>query len=194
VENDTSSVADPATLRVACTLCGVEIPKATVKWVNGRPACSECVNRVRSELAAQAPTPAAFPLAIVGGTVGALAGAAVWVGIAVAANVEVGWIAVLVGWLAGQGVKLGANGKRGMPLQVLACILAVVGMFAAKYGIFAHEWVKQMGGSYFSSAALSVFPDILPKMITAFDALFAVLAVMAAFRVPKATPVSIVES
>ncbi len=194
----------------ACSLCGKSVLQSSLASVNGRAACASCVGRVRAELAAQAPTPGVFPLATAGGLVGALIGAAVWTGIVIATDYQVGFVAVLVGYLAGTGVKLGAGKHRGKPLQVLAAALSFFGLLVAKYATFAYAVVDNASKrgyhvSYFDPRILtgatdlpgfSVFPsffDALPKLVTAFDAIFVFIAIAAAFRVPKATPVTIIE-
>ena len=184
--------ADMAT----CSLCQNKVAKATTYLVNSQVGCADCVARVRAELAAQAPGGTRLLVAAAGGLVGALVGAAVWAGVAIATNFEVGYIAVLVGFLAGLGVKLGARTQRGALLQYLAAALAVVGLLAAKYMLFAWAVVKfgQEKGvdiSYFDSRILSVFPSALGEMISGFDALFLILALAAAYRVPRAHAISI---
>lgn len=189
-------MVDGAADMVTCSLCQHEVPQTTTYLVNGQVSCAECTARVRAELAAQVPGGKNLLVAAAGGLAGALVGAAVWTGVAIATNFEVGYIAVLVGFLAGLGVKMGARTQRGPLLQYLAAGLAVVGLFAAKYMLFAYTVVhvgQEQGVdiSYFDGRLLSLFPEALGEMLSAFDALFLVLALMAAYRVPKAVPVSI---
>jgi hypothetical protein len=181
---------------VTCSLCQREVARPTTYLVNGQISCGECVANVQAELAAQVPGGANLLVAAAGGLAGALVGAAVWAAVAIATNFEVGYIAVLVGFLAGLGVKMGARTQRGALLQYLAAGLAVVGLLAAKYIIFAYAMVKfghEQGVdiSYFDGRLLSVFPSALGEMVNAFDALFLILALMAAYRVPKAAQISI---
>jgi hypothetical protein len=190
------SVVDEAADMVTCSLCQREVPKPTTYLVNAQVSCAECAAKVRAELAAQVPGGANLLVAAVGGLAGALVGAAVWAGIAIATNLEVGYVAVLVGFLAGFGVKMGARTQRGLLLQCLAAGLAVVGLLAAKYMLFAYTVVKlghEQGVdiSYVDGRILSLFPEALGQMVSGFDALFLILALMAAYRVPKAVPVSI---
>jgi hypothetical protein len=179
-----------------CSLCQGQVPRATTYLVNAHVSCADCAAKVRAELAAQVPGGSNLLVAVVGGLVGALAGAMVWAGVAIATNFEVGYIAVLVGFLAGLGVKKGAGPQRGALLQYLAASLAVMGLLAAKYLVFAYAVVKLghergIDLGYLDGRVLSAFPDALGEMVSAFDALFLVLALMAAYRVPKAAPVSI---
>jgi hypothetical protein len=190
------STVDGAEDIVMCSLCQRQVAKPTTYLVNAQVSCAECVAKVRAALAAQVPRGANLLVAAAGGLVGALVGAIVWAGVAIATNFEVGYIAVLVGFLAGLGVKIGARTQRGALLQYLAAGLAVVGLLAAKYMLFVHVMVnlgheKGVDISYFDGRILSVFPEALGQMVSAFDALFLILALMAAYRVPKAVPISI---
>jgi hypothetical protein len=189
-------MVDVAAEMATCSLCQCQVPKTTTYLVNAQVTCAECVAKVREELAAQVPGGANLLVAAAGGLVGALVGAAVWALVAIVTNFEVGYIAVLVGFLAGLGVKIGARTQRGLLLQYLAAGLAVVGLLAAKYTLFAYAVVRlvhERGGDvgYFDGSLVSLFPGALGKMVSAFDALFLILALMAAYRVPKAAPISI---
>lgn len=188
--------APPAVPMVTCTLCNSEVPGASAYLVNEQLSCADCVAKVRAELAMQEPTASGLAAAVAGGLAGALAGAAVWAGVAMATDLEVGYVAILVGFLAGLGVKLGARKQRGVVLQCIAAGLAVVGLLAAKYMVFAYVAVKvgRENGvdlSYLDTRFLSVFPEVLGETINGFDALFLVLALVAAYRVPKANAIAI---
>jgi hypothetical protein len=189
-------VDEAAADMVTCSLCQRQVPSPTAHLVNAQVTCAECVATVRAELAAQVPGGAKLLGAAAGGLAGALVGAAVWAGVAIVTKLEVGYVAVLVGYLAGLGVKIGARPQRGSLLQILAAGLAVVGLFAAKYMLFAYavvEYGHEQGidVSYFDGRILSTFPDALGDLVSGFDALFLILALLAAHRVPKAVPIEI---
>jgi hypothetical protein len=190
------TMVDEAADMVTCSLCQREVPRTTTYLVNAQVGCAECVARVRTELAVQEPGGVNLLFAAAGGLVGALVGAAVWAGVAIATNYEVGYVAVLVGFLAGLGVNIGARRQRGALLQYLAAGLAVVGLLAAKYMLFAYAMAKvarEQGVdiSYLDSRLVSVFPEALGEMVNGFDALFLILALLAAYRVPRAVQISI---
>lgn len=194
---DVDEVESAATVdRATCALCNSVVPRVETYLVNSQVGCAACVAKVREELATQVPGGMNLLAAAGGGLAGALAGAAVWAGVAVVTNMEVGYIAVLVGFLTGFGVKLGAGKQRGPTLQYLAAGLSVIGLVAAKYMLFAVTVVK-MGHehgvdlSYFDERIMSVFPDALGELLGVLDVLFLVLALGAAYRVPKAHVVEI---
>jgi hypothetical protein len=195
-EEKVDVAAPPVAELVTCALCNSEVPRESTYIVNARVGCAECVAKVRAELATQVPAGMNILVAGVCGLAGALVGAAAWSGVAIATDLEVGYVAVLVGFLAGLGVKLGAGKQRGPLLQYLAAGLSVVGLVAAKYMLFAHAVVvvgheRGIELSYFDTRFLSVFPEALGQMLGVFDVLFLVLALGAAYRVPKAHVVSI---
>jgi hypothetical protein len=127
-------------------------------------------------------------LGVIGGAVGAVIGGAIWAAIAIATDFEVGYVAVLVGFLAGAGVRWGAG--RGAGLRLLAAVLAIGGMLAAKYFMLAYAVIELgheqgIGVSVLDGKMLSIFPTLLVKTASPFDALFAFLAVAAAARACK---------
>jgi len=132
--------------------------------------------------------------AALGGLIGALLGAAVWAAIAIAADVSVGYVAVLVGLLTGVGVNAGAGMERRPVLQLLASGLAVVGLLAAKYIVFAYVVVKigqtrGMSFIYFSRFIVGAFPDALVETFRPLDLLWLVLAIGAAHRTTRLTTI-----
>jgi len=127
------------------------------------------------------------------GLIGALVGAAVWAAITIGTDYEIGYVAVLVGFLAGAAVKIGGRGRHGPVLQVAAVICAVAGVAIAKYSIFAHEFVEfveeeyQQTISYLDPQIPEAMVEYSADLFGMFDLLWIVLAVTAAWRVP-ATP------
>lgn len=74
----------------------------------------------------------------------AVASCLVWYAIVVLTNCEVGIIAIAVGWLIGQAIVVGAGRKRGVPLQVLGVLIAVIAMAFAECLIVRHFLVEAM--------------------------------------------------
>lgn len=168
------------------------MPAASTRLVNLHPTCESCVAKLKRELAAQQASLLELPLAITLGFVGAALGAAAWAAIVVFGNAEVGYVAMLVGYLAGQGVKLGAGKARGRQLQLLASFAAFFGLVAAKYLIVAH-FMQQHGAaaSWFDPRIVQAFPQTLRALLGGFDILWVLLAVSTAYGIPKAVRVSI---
>jgi hypothetical protein len=71
--------------------------------------------------------------AMIGGLIGGLIGGGVWMGVSYGTGYEIGWIAIGVGAATGVGVAKGGK-TNGAPLGgVIAALLAVASILAAKY-------------------------------------------------------------
>ena len=196
--NESDQIDEDGEDTTTCALCDSEVPTTEIRHLNDAPACNNCIEQVKRDIALQHPGVQDFPLAIAGGLGGALVSAGIWALIVVLTNYEVGYVALLVGFLAGWGVKLGARGKLGMPLQITAAAMSVVGLLLAKYFIFAHFFVQAVKSklaiaeiSYFSSMIIETFFGNFGEMLSGFDLLWLILAIGAAYQVPKATAVKV---
>lgn len=104
-----------------CTNCGQMLP--------GHSTPESPVVAGKSGVAA---TAASLPKGLICGLIGASLGAGIWFAIAYITNYEVGIIACLVGFLAGVGVRFGAQQEKEV-LGIMAAVLAIVGILAGKY-------------------------------------------------------------
>jgi hypothetical protein len=75
------------------------------------------------------------PMAMFGGAVGCVIGAAIWTAVTYYTNYEIGWVAWGVGVLAGIGVFVGSGRRGDFALGVLAVLLALAGILAGKYAV-----------------------------------------------------------
>ena len=75
----------------------------------------------------------------IGALLGSLIGGAIWGGIGIGTGMEVGYVAIGVGALAGIGASKFAGGKSAM-LGVIAALFSIFGVFASKYIFVAHEF------------------------------------------------------
>lgn len=190
------SLSPTAAVVSSCALCQTELPPEGAAVVNGNAVCASCAAQVEAELQAEQTVGARMPLAFAGGAAGALVGALVWAGIVVATDYAIGYIAVLVGFLAGQGVKLGAGKGRGQSLQIMAAGLAFGGLAVSKFFIFSHVFQREMEKlgqpvGYLSQVTVNAFLGSLGEMLSPFDLLWVFLALTAAWRVPAASKVAI---
>ena len=71
--------------------------------------------------------------AIAGGVIAGSIGALVWSGLAYFTGYEVGWVAWGVGGLVGFGVVLGNSGDKNQTAGVIAVVITVMALMAAKY-------------------------------------------------------------
>jgi hypothetical protein len=129
--------------------------------------------------------------AAVAGLAAAVAGGVAWGLIVRWTDYEIGFAAWAIGFLVGIAVLFGARGARGMHLQVLAVVLALVGILIGKY--LAFVWVVrdaassanvQVDAPIFSGNTWSAFMDSKSDVWSFFDVLWIGLAVVSAFRIP----------
>jgi hypothetical protein len=174
-----------------CQLCGAALRPQTAFTVGGHVTCQACLDQLEAEIAEGEVDGARLPAALLGSLLGALVGAAVWAGIVIATDYEIGYVAVLVGFLAGKGAALATRGGHGPLAQKVAVVGALFGLVAAKFAIFAHvvkQFVFEEHGEligYFDEQILANFPDFLVGEMTGlFDLLWIFLAVTTAWRGP----------
>ncbi|MET0794516.1 MAG: hypothetical protein ABW061_23550 [Polyangiaceae bacterium] len=111
----------PAPSELACGYCAQTLTDQY--WqISKRPACESCRSVVDRELAASR-TPRHFLRAAAYGVGAAIAGCAVWSLIETLFRVQVGLVAVGIGYGIGRAVRKGAVGFGGRPYQVLAVLL-----------------------------------------------------------------------
>jgi hypothetical protein len=120
----------------------------------------------------------------------AVVGGVAWGLIVKWSGYEIGFAAWGVGFVVGTAVAFGGQGLRGKRLQVLAVVLALGGILLGKY--LAFVWIgRDVLGSIgvslplFSSSTARLFWDIRSDVWSAWDLLWAGLAVVTAFRIPR---------
>ena len=187
----------------ACTLCGKPVCRNCRHLVNGKHVCATCRQQIEAELAAEQAGAGNLPAAVGAGLAASLVSGAVWAGIVVAANVEVGYVALGVGWLTGTAVHYGSGKKRGQLLQIIAVACSALGLLLGKYFAVVHfckvEVAKVAGDeaaaavSYFDPEMVKLFFQIIGKIMGPFDILWLVIALGIAWSIPKPTAVTVRE-
>lgn len=138
---------------------------------------------------------------LLGGVLGAVLGGGVWAGIVILTDYELGIIAWGIGGVCGFGVVLLAKGRKGVPLQLIAVVTSVVGILMGKYFTFYYFLKDALLGEYgvegvaeisvLSMDTIRYFVEALPEMVSGYDALWVLLAVITAWRIPKASGISV---
>lgn len=138
-----------------------------------------------------------YVMAAIGGLVGAVIGGIIWAGIAIVADLEIGYVAIGVGALAGWGVVMGTNGTRGLPFQGIAVAAALFGLFVGKYLAAVYFYrevliedyglaaVNQVGIGPLFADVFEFFPDYLSLSFEIIDIVFVVVAIIAAWGIPS---------
>lgn len=130
---------------VACDQCREPIALAYFE-ANGRVLCAKCKHVVEHAWNGGDSTRTGRLLrATLFGLAGGIVGGAVWFAIAAYFNVELGLIAIAVGFLVGQGVRKGASGRSGRRYQVLAALLTYVAISGSYAAMFAKGVAEEAG-------------------------------------------------
>lgn len=118
-------------------------------------------------------------------------GSIIWIAVAYWMELEVSYIAMLIGAFVGWGVVTGSKGSKGLPLQVISALITIFAIYIAKYitlmlfvkaifietGYDNFEWVP-----LFDSDVISTVFDISSPMSIAIF----IIGVAVAFMVPSA--------
>ena len=133
--------------------------------------------------------------ALIGGGLAAVLGGGLWALIAIGTGYVIGFMAWGMGWLTGFAVLLFSRGKRGIPLQIISVISSVLGIAIGKYFIFFHYLKDEVTNQYGKEIASSIsilmeeviydFMEGIGPMVSGFDILWIILAVITAWRIPK---------
>ncbi len=143
----------------------------------------------------QRPTGFAVLAGLIGGGLAALIGGVAWGLIVARTDFEIGFMAWGLGLLAGFGVVLFARGKKGAALQIVAVVTSVAGIGLGKYVLFTEILrrvvLERVGAeaaarvTVLSAKVFGVFLQSLSQILTPYDGLWVVLAVLTAWRIPK---------
>ena len=138
---------------------------------------------------------------LLGGLIAAVVSGAIWAGISIWTGYEVGYVAIGVGFLCGLGVMMMSQGKRGMPLQMIAVGASVLGIVIGKYITFFDVFKGMMATeagteaiswiSMFSMGMIQFFSANITSMASGYDLLWIGLAVYTAWSIPKASGIKI---
>jgi hypothetical protein len=124
-----------------------------------------------------------LPLAIFAGIGGAILGAAVWAGVTVTTEFQIGYMAIAVGFLVGYAVRLGNGidkifGITGAILALLGCVLgnllSVVGFISKQQHMGVMETLSRLD--------YSKLPEIFMATFSFMDLVFYAIAVYEGYR------------
>ena len=189
-----------------------ELAKGTDKWTItqqlvklgiAEPEARQMVETTFEQASQQAKqeqyTAASIGGGIIGGGIAALIGGIAWGLICIATNSEIGFVAWGIGFLCGIGVVICARGRKGTPLQVVAVLWSIFAILLGKYIYFFHMLKEAIGKeageamashlSIFSPKVFSFFIENLRGMLSGYDALWVIFAVITAWAIPRATKV-----
>ena len=133
--------------------------------------------------------------AVIGGGLAALVGGGIWGMIVITTGYVIGFMAWGLGLLSGFAVVLFSRGRKGVPLQVIAVISSIFGIAIGKYFTFYYYFKKAIEKdqgidvasnlSVFSEKIIQIFLSSIGSMLSGFDILWVIFALITAWRIPK---------
>jgi hypothetical protein len=150
VITESTSSAPPSTPAVVCAVCQTPIETEYFD-VNRSILCNGC--RRVAESAAE--TPGIVPLMTAGvyGLVAGVLGAVVYYAVIAIAHLEIGIVAILIGYMVGYAVRTGARGRGALRFQVLAVALTYASIALAYAPIVVKQAISADLGAQHAPAA-----------------------------------------
>jgi hypothetical protein len=130
--------ADGPEIRV-CVACKQPID-GDYFHANGQVVCPNCAQRIES--GQQSPPTTSLARAALYGVGAALAGTAIYATVAIVFNLQIGLIAILIGWMVGKSVRYASHGLGGRPQQTLAVLLTYFSITTSYIPVFVYEASK----------------------------------------------------
>jgi hypothetical protein len=131
-----------------------------------------------------------FLTATLAGLAAAIVGGIAWGLIVRWSDYEIGFAAWGIGFIVGTAVVIGAQQQRGLPLQLIAVVLALAGIVIGKY--LAFVWIGQdeldklgVDIPVFSTDTMRLFWNLKGDIWGGWDLLWVGLAVVTAFSIPQ---------
>ncbi len=118
---------------MTCVMCKSKITDAYYQ-LNGRPICASCKVKADAQIAdikARGTSPGAMSRAVIFGVGAAIAGAIVYFAVAAYAHLEIGIIAVAIGYMVGSAMRKATGGVGGRRYQIIAVVLTYLSVAAA---------------------------------------------------------------
>jgi len=122
-----------------CVACKQHIAKSYYH-AQGAVVCELCAKRI--ETGQQAPPVTSLARAALYGMGAALAGCALYALVAILTGLEIGLIAILVGYMVGRAVRHGSRGLGGRPQQILAVVLTYFAITTSYLPVFIYHAIK----------------------------------------------------
>lgn len=144
---------------VTCAVCGRSVGDEYFT-ANGKPICASC-RQVVTTAAATPRSVGPLLLAALFGFGASVAGAAIYYAVIAITNLEIGIVAILIGYMVGWAVRKGAGGRGGRRFQILAVALTYWAVGLAYAPLAYKEVVK---GKVSSAARSDSTPATAPTV------------------------------
>ena len=164
VVNEPGGAAPPPIPTVFCAGCKTAI-KTQYYDVNGTSLCGAC----RASVAAAAETPRGLPTLLLAAALGlgaGIVGAGIYYAVIAIAHLEIGIVAILIGYMVGYSVRRGAGGRGGRRFQVLAAALTYLSV-ALAYTPMAIQQARAASRQKPAAAVSTAAPSPTEGIVTA---------------------------
>jgi hypothetical protein len=153
----------------ACVVCKQPVGGSYYQAQGQQVVCPLCAERIRA--GQQAAPPISLLRAALYGGGAALAGCALYAAVAIVLHVEIGLIAILVGWMVGKAIRHASYGRGGRPQQILAVVLTYFAITTSYIPVILYQdaRVRQTKNAPVSSSAPA---ETRPRMSLGAAALF----------------------
>jgi hypothetical protein len=124
------------TAALTCAACRRPISESYYQ-INGLPACPECATKIQAKNPSD--SHAAFVKAVAFGSAGAVVGFALYVSIALATGLAIGFVSLAVGFIVGKAMHLGSGGIGGRRYQIVGALLTYIAVSMSAVPIALHH-------------------------------------------------------
>lgn len=128
-----------------------------------------------------------YVIPLVGAFLGILLSGAIWGGIAIATDYEVGYVALATGALTGFLVAIFAKRNINFIHQLYAVVGSIFGIFLGKYIAISYFANQLYDTGYFNSEIWAAYKESIISTLEPMDYLFFVLAIVTAWQFTKTT-------
>ena len=104
-----------------------------------------------------------FPTGVIGAVVAGVIASALWYAIVAFTSIQIGFVAIAVGWLVGTGAVLGARGRGSIWLSGVSVAVTVLALGVSEY-LISYHWVTRDLGMSFSVLQP---PDVILEIVIA---------------------------
>lgn len=133
------SAIAPANPGTSCVACKRSFT-GTYFHAQGQVICPLCAQRIQS--GQQAPPSLSLARAALYGIGAAVGGCILYAGVAIMTGLEVGLIAIVVGYMVGKAIRHASHGLGGRPQQILAVLLTYFSITTSYVSVFVYDAVK----------------------------------------------------
>ena len=177
-----------------CARCRAALTENDRVTAGDRVFCRTCYDILKLELRRSVATMSEdinYPMAALGAVLGGVVGVLAWWGFTVLTKIGFGLVAVVIGFLVGQGTARFAGGKRSVGLQAVSVAVGLVSFLVAVYLVnmtFINEALVQRAESWrvtFPPASLDMFYKVVAINFGIMKLVFLGIVAYEAWIIPR---------